>query len=108
MFFYHCTAKCVTGTNRTIVRALWPGETAFREAQRLFCFRIPEEILLLEAEPEIIIIIINQRSSIAFMGSAVRIQHLAHYKVSAFTLRVFYNKNRFQQTIRRAARGLFG
>src|SRR5688572_19678311 len=53
------TTESVFSANRAVVRTLWPGISASREAEWLVGLRAPKKIFLLEAEPEVVVVIIN-------------------------------------------------
>ena len=49
----------IAGTNRTVIRTLWAGISTGWEAWGQISLQIPEKIFLLEAKPEIFIIVID-------------------------------------------------
>src|SRR6187455_680868 len=73
MLFYNIAAKSILRTYGTIVWALWCWISACRKAQRFVGFRIPQEVLLLKSEPEIIIIIFNRSPSVGDVWRRVRV-----------------------------------
>jgi len=86
VFFNTVPTKGVTCANRAVVRALWCGETAGREARRQLSVDIPQKVLLLEAEPEIVVVIVNGGASVGRMRRAIGVQNFTHDEVSVVSV----------------------
>ena len=108
VFYDDVPAIGVAGADGAIIGALWSWVAAFGEAQGLFRFRVPEEIFLFEAKPEIVVVVFDERAAVAGMGCTIGVEHFAHDEIAIAALRVFYYEDGLQQAIRGAAGGLFG
>ena len=78
MVLNNLAAMGVKGTHRAIVRPLWPGVAVGREARGCIGLHIPQEVFLLKSKPEIIIIVVDGRTSIGLMRGAVGVKYLGH------------------------------
>ena len=71
----------VAATHRAIVRALGSRKAVLGESRRAIRLGHPQEILLLEAEPEIVVVILDRGAAVGLMGRAIGVQHLGHHEV---------------------------
>ena len=78
VFFYHIAPIGVTGTNGAIIRTLRAWKAAFGEADWFFRFGIPQKVFLFEAEPEVVVVIIDERAAVAGVGGPIGAQYFAH------------------------------
>ena len=99
MLFDELAAVRVSCANRAVIWALRRRIAAFREAWREISFNVPEEIFLLETEPEIIVIICNSRAAIGGVWRAISVENLAHDKVSARAIGVRIDCDRLQEAV---------
>src|SRR5690242_13234409 len=97
MVFYDLATESILGAYGAIVWTLWCRITMFREAKWFVRCRIPEKIFLLKSEPEIIVVIFNQRATIRRVRRSIRTEHFIHYKKCVFARRVRENSHGFQQ-----------
>jgi len=65
------TAESVLSANGAVIRTLWPGISASREPEWLVGFGAPKKIFLLEAKPEVVVIIIYCYNYWAAINSAL-------------------------------------
>ena len=96
----------VAGTHGAVVRALRSGVAAGRETGRQVGAGIPEEVLLFEAEPEVLVVVFDGRATVGLVWRTVRVHHLGHHQVGVAAARVREDRHRFQQQIGRVAFGL--
>ena len=109
MFFHDGPPIRVLRPNRAVIRSLPAGGEALRrETKRFVDGHVPEEILLLKTEPEIIVVVFNGGASVALVRGTVGVEHLTHDEVAIPALRVHADKHRLQQTVRRTPFGLLG
>ena len=99
MLFDAVTAVGVTGTDGTVVGALWRWETARRKAGRQLCIDIPQEVLLLETKPEIVVVIIDGRAAIGRMWRTIGIEHFTHDQVRIVAVWIWINGNGLEQAV---------
>ncbi len=85
MLFYDLTTKGIGGSDRAIVGPLRPSVASLRKAQRETRFRIPQEILLFETKPEVIVIVVDPGPAIGDMGCAIGVEHFSHHQVPVFS-----------------------
>src|SRR5690606_27023563 len=71
-------APSIFSTYGTIVESLWARVSSHREAQGQLGGGIHDKILLFEAEPKFLILIVDGGPGIARMGSPIRVQNLGH------------------------------
>ena len=110
MFVDDLSADCVGSTDGSIEWALRPGETVLREAEREIGVRVPQDIFLLEAEPEIIIVVVNGGATVGFMRGAVGVENFAHDQpvVGADLVGIREQGNRLEEAIGVVAFSLLG
>ncbi len=99
-------SKGVRGSHGAVIRALRSGKATCRESKREISVRIPQEVLLLEAEPEIVVVILDRRPGVRFVRGPVGVQHFGHHQKRVEPPRVGEDRDGLQQTIRRATGGL--
>ena len=80
MLFNHVAAKRIACTDGAVVLTLWIWVAIGWEAKRLVGIRIVEEIFLLEAEPEIVVIVVDQCTAVGRMGISMGIKNIAHHE----------------------------
>src|SRR5690606_19626267 len=81
--------------------------TVFREAKRFVDCRVPQEILLLKSEPEVVIVVIDSSPTVRRVRCTIGTQNFAHNEVSVFSCRILEKGNRLQKTVGRSAGCLF-
>ena len=96
------TSKAVRGSYGAVIRTLRSRKAACRESKREVSVRIPQEVLLLEAEPEIVVVILNSCPAILFVRGAVCVQHFGHHQKRVETAWVREDRDGLQHTIRSA------
>ena len=103
-------ADGVGGTDGGVVRTLWAGETAFREADRQVGLVVPQDVFLLEAEPKIVVIVVDGGSAVGFVRGAVCIQDFAHHQpvVGADLVGIGVQGDWLEETVGVVAGGLLG
>ncbi len=72
MLFDDFAANRFAVTDAAVVRALRTGISFGGEADRLVGFGIPDRVLLLEAEPEIVVVVVDRRATVAPVRSCRR------------------------------------
>ena len=80
MLFNHVAAKRIACTHGAIVLTLWIWVAIGWETKGLVGIRIVEEVFLLEAEPEIVVVVINQRTAVGRMSIVMCIENITHHK----------------------------
>ena len=100
MFVDDRAANGLAGADRAIVWALRSRETSSREADRQVDLRIPDGVFLLEPEPEVIIVVINQRTTVRLVRRAVMVEHFGHHQKSILTTGIGEDCHRLKQAIR--------
>ena len=109
VLFDDMTSNRFAVTDATVVRTLRAGEAFGRETDRLVRFGIPDRVLLLETEPEIVVVVGDRRSTIGSVRVAFVIKDFAHHKEpGSHATWIGANENGLQQTIATAPRRLFG
>ena len=79
---------------------------AGRESRRQVGAGIPQEVLLLEAEPEVVVVFLDGGAAIGLVGRTVGVQDLGHHEEGIRATRVPKDRHRFQQQVRGVAFGL--
>lgn len=99
----------LTGTNRAVVRTLG-GRVAFRrEADRAIGFGVPNCVFLFEAEPEILVFVLNGRPTVGAVGRTIGVEDFAHHqKTGSHPTWIGENGDGLQEAIARAAGSLLG
>ena len=87
---------------------MWARVAADWEAKWKLSVNVHDEVFLLVAEPEIVVIIVNGGAPVAGVRGTVRVEHFAHHEVAVDTLRVRENVHGFEKAVRIAAIGLPG
>ena len=98
----------VVATDRAVIRALGSGETGLGKARRAIRFRIPQEILLLEAEPKIIVVVFDGGAAVGLMRRAIGVQDLSHHEERTTAARIGKDGDGLEQAIRITAVSLLG
>ncbi len=106
MLFDAVPTISVLGADRAVIRTLGVGITAGRETGRQIVIGIPQKVLLLEAEPEIVVVVVDGCATVGGVRRAVSVQHLAHDEIRVVTVRVGDDRTGLQQTVGIAAFGL--
>ena len=108
VLFNKRTAVGVLPAYRTVVEPLWAGITANGETEWQLRVNVHDEVFLLVAEPEIVVIIVDGRTTVAGVRRAVRVHDLAHHEPAVHALRVGEDVHGLQQAVGGAAIGLLG
>ena len=79
MLFDDFTTVGVRAADRAVVRTLRTGVALRREARRTIGFGVPQEVLLLEPEPEIFVVTVeDRRTAIRLVRRTVGVENLCH------------------------------
>ena len=80
VLFNEISSVGVSSTDRAVVQSLWSGISTHRESLRGSCVsRIHDKVLLLETEPEVIIIVVNGSTRVRYMCRSICIQYFRHH-----------------------------
>ena len=108
MLFHTGSAMGIIGPDRAIVRTLRLWIATSREARRVVVFGAPEEVLLLKAEPETVIVIVDRCPAIRLVWGAVGIEYLGHHEVGILATRVGIDGHWLEQAVGVTTGGLLG
>ena len=103
MLFDALPTKGISRSHGTVVRPLWAWVSVHRESRRQLRIDIPQEIFLLKAEPEVIIVVIDGGPAVGYVRRTVGIQHLGHDQKGVLATGIGIDGHRLQQTIRTAS-----
>ena len=98
----------VFSAHGAVVEALWTRVATNGETEGELCVNVHDEIFLLVAKPEIVVIVVDGCSSVAGVRRSVGVQHFAHDQVSVHALGVGEDVHGLQQAVGGAAIGLLG
>ena len=96
----------VRSANRAVVLALGSGVAADREADRAFVFVVPDAVFLLEAEPEVRVLVVDRRATVGLVRRSVGVEDLGHDQEAVLAARVRVAGDRLEQTVGGAPFGL--
>ena len=106
VLFNQLTTVSILGAYRAVVGALRFGVSVFWETGWAVGFCIPQEVLLLEAEPEISIIIVDRRTTVGRVWRPIGIENFTHHQVSTQSTGIREDGNGLEQTVRGTTLGL--
>ena len=89
----------VLAANGTVVRSLWCRETFLRESQRLVCVDIHQEVFLLKAKPEVVVIFFDSGAAVGDVRSTIGVQDFSHHQVAVFPIRIRNDRDWLQQAV---------
>ena len=93
VLFYTLPAKGVPRSDRAVIRPLRPGVAVHRKAGRQLSINVPQKILLLETEPEVVIVIVDGSAAVRCVRRAVRVEYFCHHQKSVFAAGVRENRD---------------
>ena len=93
VLFYTLSAKGVPRSDRAVIRSLRPGVAVHRKARRQLGINVPQKILLLETEPEVVIVIVNGSAAVRCVRRAVRVEYFCHHQKGVFAAGVWENRD---------------
>ena len=67
---------------------------------------VPEEVLLLETKPEVVVVVVDGGAAVRSVGAAVGVENLAHDEVSVDAVGVGVDGHRLEHAVRIATVGL--
>ena len=96
--------KALARAHRAVVRHLAaPDSRQTGKPGGRLVLGVPQEVLLLEAEPEIVVVVLDGGAAVRLVRRAVGVQHLGHHQVAVLAVRVGEHRHGLQQAVRGAA-----
>ena len=80
MLFHNLATHCFALPDAAVVRPLRTRVTLSGKTDWLVEFRIPNRVFLLEAEPEIIVVVGNRRATVGLVWIALAVEYFAHHE----------------------------
>jgi hypothetical protein len=102
------TAVSVSSTDGAVVESLRAWIATNWETERKLGVNVHDEIFLLVTEPKVIVIIVNGRSTVAWVRGSICVENFAHHEVAIDSLWIWKNGYRLEEAVRRATFGLSG
>ena len=94
-------AECVLGTHGAVELALW--RLVAWEAEGEVGLWVPEEVFLLKAEPEVVVVVVDGGAAVRSVGASVSVEDFAHDEVPVDAVGVRVDGNGLEKAVRVAA-----